>query len=261
MRTVKLTVEYDGTDFCGWQIQKNHNCRTVQGEIETALTRIFKKRIPVRGAGRTDAGVHALGQVAHFKTNSLMPVFEILKALNGNLPRDVSIIDVEDVPLSFHAQYGTISKLYRYRVFNRPVRPALDRRFSWHYPYPLNIPAMKAAGSELTGRHDFRSFMASDPARDRSQGVRDTRRTMRQVTVKRSGDLITCDFEADGFLYKMVRNIVGTLVEIGSGRFEGGSIKTLLQRKNRCFAGQTAPPQGLTLVCVYYDYKEFVDNK
>ncbi len=253
MRTVKLTIEYDGTELNGWQVQKNHASRTVQGEMEKALTRIFNKHIPVRGAGRTDAGVHAEGQVAHFKTNCHMPAPEILRALNGNLPRDISIIDAQDVPDSFHAQYGAKSKLYRYRIFNRPVRPALERKRVWHYPYPLHLKSMKAAGEELLGRHDFRSFMASDPARDRGPHAYDTRRTMYQVSLKKAGGMITCDFEADGFLYKMVRNIVGTLVEIGSGRFEEGGIKTLLKRADRNFAGQTAPPQGLTLVRVNYD--------
>ncbi|MFA5259776.1 MAG: tRNA pseudouridine(38-40) synthase TruA [Candidatus Omnitrophota bacterium] len=261
MRTVKLTVEYDGTDLNGWQIQKNHTCRTVQGDIESALTKIFTKHIPVRGAGRTDAGVHALGQVAHFKTSSLMPVSEILRALNGNLPRDISVINAEDVPASFHAQYGAISKLYRYQIFNRPIRPALERKFVWHYPYPLNLKAMKTAGEELLGRHDFRSFMASDPGRDHDRSGYDTHRTMCQVNIRKTGNLVSCDFEADGFLYKMVRNIVGTLVEIGSGRFEGGSMNALLKRRNRHWAGPTAPPQGLTLVCVNYDVKEFIDNK
>ena len=260
MRTVKLTVEYDGTDFNGWQVQKKQDCRTVQGCIESALTQIFGKHLRVRGAGRTDAGVHAQGQAAHFKTSSRMPVPEILKALNGNLPRDISVTAADAVPPGFHAQYDATSKLYRYRIFNRPVRPVLERRFAWHVPHPLNLAAMKAAGEELLGRHDFRSFMASDPARPGvGAGARDTRRTMRRVTIKKEGALLTCEFEADGFLYKMVRNIVGTLVEIGSGRFEPGSLKTVLKRKDRNCAGQTAPPQGLTLVRVNYDLKELVD--
>lgn len=261
MRTVKLTIEYDGTELNGWQIQEKHAGRTVQGDIENALTRIFDKHIPVRGAGRTDAGVHALGQVAHFKTSSLMPATEILRALNGNLPRDISIIDAQDVPESFHAQYGATSKLYRYQISNRAVRPALARKYVWHYPYPLNLKAMKTAGEELLGRHDFRSFMASDPSRKPVQGIYDTRRTMLQVQIKRTGAILTCDFEADGFLYKMVRNIVGTLVEVGSGRFEEGGITKLLKRGNRNLAGPTAPAQGLTLIHVNYDGKEFIDNK
>jgi tRNA pseudouridine38-40 synthase len=248
-RTVKLTLEYDGTDYNGWQIQKGRPDRTVQGEIEKALKQIFGKPVPVRGSGRTDAGVHARGQVAHIQPPSDMSAGEIVRALNGNLPRDVSILSARDAASGFHAQYSAVGKTYRYQILNRPSPPAIDRRFVWHYPHRLDLRAMRETSRYLLGRHDFASFCATDPAR----AGRDTIRRVSALAVRKSGGLVRIDIQANGFLYKMVRNIVGTLVAVGNGRLEPGQVRTILRQKDRKRAAETAPACGLTLLKV--DYK------
>ncbi len=252
MRTVKLTIEYDGTDFNGWQIQKGKNCRTVQGEIEAALKTIFKKPTPIRGSGRTDAGVHALGQVAHFKTTRSMDCEEIVRALNGNLPKDIAVLTAAEAPADFHAQYSAKSKTYRYSIYNSPVRSAVCRRDVWHYPHKLNLSAMKREAKAFIGTHDFRSFMAADSSGTSQKGGKNTKRKIFHLHIKKYGKIITFEITANGFLYKMVRNIVGTLVAVGTGQFPPGSVGPILKEKNRDCAGQTAPPQGLCLVEVKY---------
>lgn len=247
LRNIKLTIEYDGTYFKGWQIQTN-GARTVQGEIEAALKEIFKKAIRLIGSGRTDSGVHALGQVAHFKTASSMPLKEIRGALNANIPTDVAVIKAEEATPNFHAQYSAKSKTYRYTILNREARGARDRHTCLFYPYTLNLRRMRAEAKALIGRKDFRSFQASDPLRKEKGTVR----TVKALTIKKQGDYIHVDITADGFLYKMVRNIVGTLLEAGSGRLPKGSIRQILAKKNRAFAATTAKPHGLTLVRVEY---------
>ncbi len=247
MRNIKLTIEYDGTQFNGWQIQNNKE-RTVQGELEKALKKIFRKSLRVHGSGRTDAGVHAEGQVAHFTTNAKLPVEQILKALNAHLPDDIAIRKAERTGAGFHAQYSAKSKLYRYTILNRPAPSALARHFALHFPYRLNIPAMRRAAKELVGRKDFRSFAAVDPARKSLSTVR----TIKRIDIKKSGDFIYIFIEADGFLYKMVRNIVGTLLEIGQGRLPKNSIKRILSQKDRKAAPKTAKAHGLCLMSVKY---------
>lgn len=247
MRNIKLTLEYDGTHFQGWQLQSG-GARTVQGELETALQKIFKKKVRLIASGRTDSGVHALGQVANFKTVSSMPLKEIRSALNANISPDVAVIKTEEAAPNFHAQYSAKSKTYRYTILNREARGARDRHTCLFYPYTLNLRRMRAEAKALIGRKDFRSFQASDPLRKE----RDTVRTVKALTIKKQGDYIHVDITADGFLYKMVRNIVGTLLEAGSGRLPKGSIRQILAKKNRVFAATTAKPYGLTLLCVEY---------
>jgi tRNA pseudouridine38-40 synthase len=261
MRNIKLTIEYDGTCFKGWQIQKK-NQRTVQGEIEKALKKIFKEEIRLIGSGRTDSGVHAVGQVANFKISSPMPAARIKRALNANLPADIAILDARETDSLFHAQYSVRSKTYRYTILNRDVRSARERHSCFFYPYPLNLRLMREEAKSLLGRKDFKSFEAADTAGKggdkaclsasalgRQAG---TVRTVRRVKITKKGDFIFIDIEANGFLYKMVRNIVGTLLEIGGGRLPKGSIKTILRKRNRLFAGDTAKPHGLTLWEVRY---------
>ncbi len=248
MRNIKLTIEYDGTDFKGWQIQGKGE-RTVQAEITRALELILSERITLVGSGRTDSGVHALGQTANFHTQSTLNAERLQKALNANLPPDIAIINVEDVPDRFHAQNSAKYKTYRYTILNRDPRSALEYRRSLYYPFPLNVSAMKAAAKFIIGKHDFRTFQATDPRRKE----RDTVRAVTGLTIKKTGDLIHIDVTANGFLYKMVRNIVGTLLEVGGGRRAPSDIQKILHGKNRVLAGETAKPHALTLLCVEYD--------
>jgi len=261
-RNIKLTIEYDGTDFHGWQTQTSRNSsrkqsgrrihRTVQEEIEKALKRIFKHSIKLIGSGRTDSGVHALGQVAHFKSRSSMSVTEMRSALNANLPDDIAILTIEEVPLNFHAQYSVKSKIYRYTILNTAVRCAQQRHFCLYYPYPLNIRRMKEEAKDLIGRKDFKSFTASDPAKRKANKTENTIRTIKRLSITKKGDNLIVDIEANGFLYKMVRNIVGTLLEVGRGKLAKGSIKQILAEKNRHAAGKTSKPKGLALLEVRY---------
>jgi len=261
-RNIKLTIEYDGTNFHGWQTQakrsksrnqpKRRAQRTVQEEIEKVLKKIFKRNHKLIGSGRTDSGVHAFGQVAHFKSHTSMSVTEIQSALNANLPDDIAIIKVEEVPLNFHAQYSVKSKIYRYTIFNATARCAQQRHFCLYYPYKLNIRNMREEAKDLVGRKDFKSFTASDPAKRKANKKEDTVRTIKRLAISRKGDNLIVDIEANGFLYKMVRNIIGTLLEVGRGKLTKGSIKQILAEKNRHAAGNTAKPKGLALIEVRY---------
>ncbi|MBN1870519.1 MAG: tRNA pseudouridine(38-40) synthase TruA [Candidatus Omnitrophica bacterium] len=262
MRNIKLTIEYDGTNFNGWQTQQARNLtnrqpsqkgqRTVQGEMEKALKKIFKKDLKLIGSGRTDSGVHALGQVANFQTRSIMPTTKIQSALNANLPDDIAITKTEDVPLNFHSQYSVQSKTYRYTILNRNSRCVQQRDFCLLYHHKLNLRAMKEEAKSLLGRQDFKSFTASDPAKCKKGIEGNTVRTIKRLTINKKGDFLTIDIEANGFLYKMVRNIVGTLLEVGIGKLPKGSIKQILLKKDRNTAGITAKPKGLMLLEVKY---------
>ena len=247
MRIIKLTIEYDGTHFEGWQVQPKGK-RTIQGELEKTCQKIFHKKIHVFGAGRTDSGVHALGQVAHFKTDSRLPTEKILLAFNSALPEDISIIEAEDAPKSFHAQYSAKSKLYRYTILNRRARTAISRGLYLHYPYPLNVSLMRKEAKTLVGKKDFKSFQAADAARLREGKQRNAIRTIKKLTVRKSGDFIYIDIEADGFLYKMVRNIVGTLLKIGRKKLPEGTIKAVLAKKKPSFCGTNIKTRRLMFI-------------
>ncbi len=244
MATYKLTIEYDGTAYAGWQRQAKH--LTVQGAIEAALKRITQTRITVIGAGRTDAGAHALGQVAGFRSDKPLTPEEWVRALNGVLPPDICVRSVEPAPDDFHARYGARGKLYEYRILNRPVRSPMDRHRLWHLKGPLRIDAVRKAASFLLGRHDFASFQGSPT---------DTKNTvceLRRLEIRTEGDLIRIKAEADRFLKQMVRAIVGTLVEVGQGKRAPESVKDILAAKDRRKAGMTAPAHGLYLLRVDY---------
>ncbi len=262
MRNIKLTIEYDGTEFNGWQIQDakersvktkvtSTKLRTVQGTIEKACQKVFKERIRIFGSGRTDSGVHAFGQVANFKTNSCLTPHEMVRAINASLPDDVSIVSAEDVADNFHAQYSVKSKIYRYTILNRPAPPAIARDFCHFFPYKLNTRLMRQELKTLVGRKNFKSFQASDVHRS-VQESNNSVRHIKHVDLKVKNNIITIDIEADGFLYRMVRNIVGTLIEIGKGKLPKGSIFNILSKKNRLFAAQTAKAKGLCLLKVKY---------
>ncbi len=258
MRNIKLTIEYDGTNFNGWQIQAaSHNKtsskeqRTVQGEIEKILKKLFKRNIHLIGSGRTDSGVHAIGQVANFKTLSAMSVEKMQTALNGNLSEDIAILKVEEVSKDFHARYNVKSKTYRYAILNRQGRCALQRNFVLYYPHKLNLRIMREEAKFLVGRHDFKSFVAS-PTKEQKAKKMNTVRTIKSLTIAKKGDMITFNIEANGFLHKMIRNIVGTLIEAGNGKLAKGDIKKILAQKDRTAAGATAGPKGLALMEVRY---------
>lgn len=250
MRNIKVTIEYNGTNLSGWQYQPGE--RTVQGDIEKALKIIFRKNIHVQGSGRTDAGVHAVGQVANFKIDSPMKPEEIIRALNGNLKDDITVISAEDVADHFHSQYSAKKKTYRYTILNRPTRTAIDKDFVWHVQYKINVAAMRKEAKSLIGKHNFLSFTATDPAKKGKLTAKDTTRTITALDIQKKGDIITIEITANGFLYKMVRNIAGTLLAVGTGTLPQGAVKKILKAKSRLAARETAPAKGLQLVKVEY---------
>ncbi|MFH1779200.1 MAG: tRNA pseudouridine(38-40) synthase TruA [Candidatus Omnitrophota bacterium] len=244
MRNIKLIIEYDGTNYAGWQIQKN--AKSIQGTLESALKRIIGEKVRLVSCGRTDSGVHAEGHVANFKTNSKISLVNLQRGLNSILPKDIVIKEAKEVPLDFNSRYDAKSKVYRYTILNRSYPQALYRNYFYYVPYKLGLNLMRREAKCLVGKHDFKSFQAADKKK------RSSIRTIKKLNIKRKGDLIEIEIEADGFLYNMVRNIVGTLIEIGRGRFKAGSMKKILKAKNRDLAGPTAPAKGLCLVEVKY---------
>jgi len=246
-RNLKLILAYDGGEFHGWQRQTS-GLRTVQGEVEAVLQRILRHPLSLHGASRTDTGVHARGQVASVITTSPIPAENLARAIGHHLPRDIALAHVCVRPLGFHASRDACGKLYRYRIFNSIRRPTetLAERFVWHVWYPLDVDAMQAAADRLVGTHDFVSFATAGSPR------RTTVRTIRRMEVARRGLEVRIDVEGDGFLYNQVRNMVGTLVEIGRGRWEPGIISEILAARDRSRAAPTAPPQGLCLQWVRY---------
>jgi len=253
MRNIKLTIEYDGTRYAGWQVQNSHKSqvtshklKTIQHEIETALYKMLHKKIYLHASGRTDAGVHARAQVANFRTGSRLTPDKLRIGLNALLPEDISVLEAEEAQEAFHSRFSAKSKVYRYTILNRSAKPAILRQAVYFYPYPLNVKLMRKEARVLLGRHDFKSFQAADKRK------RGAVRRIKRVEVKRDKEFIHIDLEAEGFLYNMARNIAGTLVEIGRGRFPEGSMKTILLAKNRKFAGPTLPAKGLCLLKVMY---------
>ncbi|MFH1877338.1 MAG: tRNA pseudouridine(38-40) synthase TruA [Candidatus Omnitrophota bacterium] len=244
MRTIKLTIAYDGTNYRGWQLQENGN--TIQEEIEKALFKVFKKRSRVNGASRTDSGVHAEAQAAHFRFSSAIPSGNVAAALNSVLPEDIAVIKAEEVPDGFNSRFDARLKKYRYQILNSRTRDPFLERYSWRVPYNLNPSLMRKEALVLKGRHDFRSFQAKDK-RERSSV-----RTIKNIVIKKTGLYLTINIEGDGFLYNMVRNIAGTLVDIGRGYLPPGSMRKILDSRDRRKAGPTAPAKGLFLVGVEY---------
>lgn len=251
MRVLRLVVAYDGTRFCGWQRQENGP--TIQAAIEDALLPFSDRRVDgqlvpptVFGAGRTDAGVHALGQVASVQIGTSHPVDIIRRALNVALDRDIRVLEVSDAAEGFNARFDARGKTYRYRIATGEFVSPFAHRYVWHHPQPLDVKAMQAATPGLLGRHDFSAFMSS------GSDVTDTVRTLDRADLRREGDELVFDVHGDGFLRHMVRAIVGTLVDVGTGRRNPASIPALVAARDRARAGDTAPAQGLTLVSVDY---------
>ena len=245
MRTLKLTVAYDGTRFVGWQRQADGE--SIQGALEDALGRFEGRPVTVHGAGRTDAGVHALGQVASVRVAFGHDTSTLTRALNAHLPPDIRVLSVEDADQEFHARFSARSKTYRYQIRTGAVASPFDRAFTWHLPERLARHAMRDAAAALVGRHDFGAF--------RSVGTTapDTARTVTRAEWLEAPELLIFEIAGDGFLRHMVRAIVGTLVEIGRGWRQAGDIATLLHGGTRAQAGATAPPHGLFLARVDYD--------
>ncbi len=244
MRNIKLTISYDGAAYKGWQLQKNG--ATVQGKLEKAIKKVLGKEHRVHGASRTDSGVHAKGQVAHFKTASSIPVEKISPALNAALPDDIVVKKTEEVSDKFHSRFDARSKLYRYNMLSSRQRDPFEEKYAWRIPYKLNLTRMRKEAAELVGRHDFKSFQASD------NRERPSVRKISMIKLRKKGKMITLDIEGDGFLYNMVRNITGTLVDIGRGYLPPGSMKEILEIRDRRKAGPTAPAKGLFLLEVKY---------
>jgi tRNA pseudouridine38-40 synthase len=244
LATYRVVVEYDGTDFCGFQFQPE--MRTVAGELERALSRLFDRPVKVTAAGRTDAGVHALGQVISFVSHAGFPIEKLGIALNSALPDDLSARDAARVDDDFSARLSALERSYTYLVFNRREPSATMRRWSHFEHRRLDLEAMRAAASCFIGTHDFVSFCGMLPERG------GTIRTLHALEIERSGDLVRFTFRGKGFLHRMVRILTGTLLEIGSGRRAGDSAPAMLAARDRREAGLTAPPQGLFLVGVRY---------
>ena len=250
MRNLKLTLAYDGTDFVGWQRQASG--RSIQGALEESLAEMEGAPVTVVGAGRTDAGVHALAQVASARIERDLDPAVVARALNAKLPADIRVLGAEAVGPAFHARYSARSKIYRYCVSNGAVANPFAVRYAWHFAPPLDLAAMRAAGRQLYGRHDFAAFQSV------GSSVLTSVRTISALTVRGQSDcrfgegtaVVTVEIEADGFLRHMVRAIVGTLVEIGRGRRSAGEIAPILASKRRDRAGPTAPARGLFLVRV-----------
>ena len=241
---VFIKIEYDGTDYCGWQIQPNQI--TVQEEIEKAIEKLTGEKCSVTGSGRTDSGVHALGQIAHFDTSSTIPANKFANALNQYLPNDIKVLESWQVEDSLHARYSAKKKTYQYNIYiSRHARPLYDRYFA-RVEYELDADKMNDACKSFIGEHDFACFLAS------GSEVKDTVREIYSAEVKRVEDKITFTVCGNGFLYNMVRIMVGTLVKVGQGKLTVEEVGDILASKSREKAGFTMPPQGLTLVSVEY---------
>ena len=245
MRRIKLVLEYSGTQYHGWQVQPQ--VATIQGTLEARLRTITNGPVRLYASGRTDAGVHALAQVAHFDTASSIAVAALQRGLNGLLPPDIVVRRATEVAADFHARYSARQKTYAYIVHNHPIRSALRAPYVWHLPQSLDVDAMRTAARALLGRQDFSAFRAASCA------ARSPVRCLWRAAVKRRAAQIFFLLGADGFLQYMVRNIVGTLVEIGRGKLPPSAMPEILHSRQRQCAGPTAPAHGLFLVRVRYD--------
>lgn len=246
MRNIKLTIEYDGKDFNGWQIQPRKV--SVQGEIQRALKEITGEEIEIIASGRTDAGVHAYGQVANFKTNSQIPIEKIPYAINAKLPKSIVIKSAEEVSERFHSRYNAKAKTYRYIINNNKFPSAIDRYREFYIPNFLDRDAMRRALKKFEGEHDFKGFKSSGGSPKKT-----TVRTITKATMREDEGKITIELTGDGFLYNMVRIICGTIVDVGLGKINENEIEDIILSGDRTRAGKTLPPHGLYLVKVYYD--------
>lgn len=267
MRTLRLTIAYDGTRYGGWQVQgrgrgcaRPGNCErraggaggrakpTIQGTLERVLQHIVRERVRVIGSGRTDAGVHALAQVAHVRIRSQIPAERLLRASNHLLPADIAVLKIQEADETFHAQFHATRKRYRYRLFTGAVASPFIRPYVHQVRARLNVPLMRQELAALRGRHDFKAFARAESA----VRQRTTRRALTDVRLTRRGDELHLECEGNGFLHTMVRSIAGTLIDVGRGRLPPGTVRRMLTTKDRRLAGTTAPAKGLALVDVQY---------
>jgi tRNA pseudouridine38-40 synthase len=257
-RNIKLVLAYDGTDFAGWQVQPDQN--TIQDTLAAAIERITGEQVLPQGSGRTDAGVHALAQVATFQTKSPIPPANLVIALNDTLPVAIRVISAEQVDAEFHPRASAKAKSYRYRVFRDVICPPFLARYVYHHPYPLDEAAMTEAAKHIVGEHDFTSFAAADPDRSRriqeANGDEDGPSNIRDIfssAFRREGAELIYEVRGSGFLHHMVRNLVGTFLLVGKGSLAPDDIVPILESRNRSAAGPTAPAGGLYLVSVEYN--------
>jgi tRNA pseudouridine38-40 synthase len=262
MRNIKLILSYDGTGFAGWQVQPD--AATVQGVLASAIGRITGEKVLPQGSGRTDAGVHAMAQVATFQTESVVPAPNFLVALNDILPAEIRVLEATEVPAAFHPRKSAKAKTYRYRIYREAVCPPFLAHYVWHYPYPLDENAMQEAAPLIEGEHDFTSFAAVDAEKDvNHEGylspsfsvgfrARSNIRTIFSSQWQRRGEEFVYEVGGNGFLHHMVRNLVGTFLLVGKGTLKPQEVTTILEAKDRSAGGATAPASGLYLVSVEY---------
>ncbi|MCM8710764.1 tRNA pseudouridine(38-40) synthase TruA [Clostridium sp. SYSU_GA19001] len=245
MKNIKLIIEYDGTNYAGWQKQKN--AVTIQQTLEEAVLQLTGETVNLVGSSRTDAGVHAKGFVANFKTQSSIPGKSFREALNTMLPEDITVLESEEVPLDFHSRYSSKSKMYSYTIINRIQPPAIGRNYVYHFKKELNFEEMQKACNYFIGKHDFSAFKST------GSSVKTSVRTIKKAFINRDNNKIIIYVEADGFLYNMVRIMVGTLIDVGIGKIRASDIKDIIQSKDRSRAGKTVPASGLCLEFVHYN--------
>ena len=243
MNNIKLVIEYDGTNYAGWQQQKNG--KTIHQTLSKAIERVVNEKITLYGSGRTDAGTHAIGQVANFKTQSNIPIYNLVQAINFYLPKDIVVKSAKKVTWKFHSRYSAKFKVYRYTILNNKTRNAIGRNYCHYYSTDLDIEKMRKASITLIGKHDFSTFKSKSD-------VISSVRTIKRLEIKKKGEYLFFTIEADGFLYKMVRAIVGTLLEVGRGKMTIKEFKKTVKSGIRSKAGNTVPANGLCLLRVKY---------
>lgn len=246
LRNIRVEIEYDGTNYCGWQVQSSSQKASIQETIEQTIRKILNEKVKIIGSGRTDAGVHAKAQVANFRIKSRISLARLQEGLNALLPEDIAITAIKEAVPDFHSRFSAKSKIYRYTILNSQHRSAFLRNSAFFCRYPLDIKLMQQEARALLGRHNFRAFCAA-------QGKgKNPFKTIKKITVARRSSLVNIEIEADGYLYNMVRNIAGTLIDVGRGRLLAGSVQKILAHRNRAKAGPTAPASGLCLFKVKY---------
>lgn len=246
MRNIRLLLQYEGTRYQGWQRQNTLE-NTIQGKLEKLLTKMCGETIEIQASGRTDAGVHAVGQVANFHTNCEMSLEQMREYINTYLPEDIAVIDVSEAAPRFHSRLNATGKCYCYRVINRKIPNVFWRRYALEVPEKLDLKAMESAAEQLLGEHDFKAFTSA------KKGKKSTIRRIDRIAIEQHEDMLIFTFEGNGFLHHMVRILMGTLLEVGMGKRTAESIKDTLESQNRACAGYLVPAKGLTLMKVYYE--------
>lgn len=245
MRNFKIVIQYEGTKYQGWQRQESTG-NTIQGKFEAILSKMTGSKVQIDGSGRTDAGVHAYGQVANFKINTHMSAQEILEYINHYLPEDIGVIEIREMPERFHSRLNAVGKTYRYRIWNSDLPCVFDRRYVYEFPQKLDIEAMRRAAAYCIGRHDFKAFTSNKKSK------KSTVRTIESIEIQQSGPEIVITYKGDGFLYHMVRILTGTLIEVGQGTRRVEEMERLIASGTREMAGALAPAKGLALMEVRY---------